>query len=157
EHVGSVTANDAPADFRAVNGHIVIAADALAPGDNVVAIEFRAGDGSLNRNDDFLYTLFVPARAHHAVPIFDQPDLKARFTLELTVPAEWQAVANGAEGSRQPAGDAVRVRYAETEPISTYLFAFAAGRFSVETVERGGREYRMFHRETDAAKVARNA
>ena len=34
--------------------------------------------------------------------------------------------------------------------------AFAAGKFSVETAERDGREFRMFHRETDAAKVARN-
>src|SRR6185369_13769821 len=33
---------------------------------------------------------------------------------------------------------------------------FAAGRFSVETAERNGRTFHMFHRETDAAKVARN-
>ena len=43
-----------------------------------------------------------------------------------------------------------------TQPISTYLFAFAAGKFSVEQAERNGRTFRMFHRETDAAKVARN-
>ena len=49
-------------------------------------IEFTAGDASLNRNDDFLYTLFVPARAHLAIPCFDQPDLKARWTLALDVP-----------------------------------------------------------------------
>src|SRR6185436_17821041 len=36
------------------------------------------------------------------------------------------------------------------------IFAFAAGRFSVETAERNGRQFRLFHRETDAAKVARN-
>ena len=48
------------------------------------------------------------------------------------------------------------MRFAETQPISTYLFAFAAGRFSVERAERNGRTFRMFHRETDAAKVARN-
>ena len=44
----------------------------------------------------------------------------------------------------------------ETQPLPTYLFAFAAGKFSVETAERDGRTFRMFHRETDAAKVARN-
>lgn len=156
DHVRHVAANGRPLDAAAADGHIVIPADALEPGENVIEIGFRAGDGPLNRNPDFLYSLFVPARAHHAVPILDQPDLKARFTLELTVPADWHAVANGAEIAREPAGDAVRIRYAETEPIPTYLFAFAAGRFLVETAERGGREYRMFHRETDAAKVARN-
>ena len=40
--------------------------------------------------------------------------------------------------------------------MSTYLFAFAAGRFQVEAAERNGRRFRMLHRETDAAKVARN-
>ena len=39
---------------------------------------------------------------------------------------------------------------------STYLFAFVTGQFSVETATRNGRELRLFHRETDAAKVARN-
>ena len=42
------------------------------------------------------------------------------------------------------------------KPLSTYLVGFAAGKFSVETAVRGGREFRMFHRETDPAKVARN-
>ena len=42
------------------------------------------------------------------------------------------------------------------QPIPTYLFAFAAGKFQVETGERNGRTFRMYHRETDAAKVARN-
>ena len=126
-------------------------------GENVVEIAFRAGDAPLNRNPDFLYTLFVPARAHLAFPCFDQPDLKARYTLELTVPADWQAVANGAEivarAVRRPART---IRYAETQPIPTYLFAFAAGQFQIETAERNGRTFRMFHRETDAKKVARN-
>ncbi len=68
-----------------------------APARNEIAIEFVAGDEALNRNDDFLYTLFVPARAQLAFPCFDQPDLKARYTLTLRVPDGWQAVANGGE------------------------------------------------------------
>ena len=53
-------------------------------------------------------------------------------------------------------GSAVTTRFAETEPLSTYLFSFVVGDFKVETAERNGRTFRMFHRETDAAKVARN-
>jgi aminopeptidase N len=48
------------------------------------------------------------------------------------------------------------VEFAETPPLPTYLFAFAAGKFSVETATRNGREFRMLHRETDGAKVVRN-
>src|SRR6202040_159108 len=104
------------------NGHIVIQASALRPGTNELEIAFRGGDASLNRNPDFMYTLFVPARAHLAFPCFDQPNLKARFTLDLTVPADWQTVSNAAEARRESTGDRVRIRYGETQPISTYLF-----------------------------------
>ena len=72
------------------------------------------------------------------------------------MPAGWQAVANGAETARREDGGTIHLTFAETEPLPTYLFAFAAGKFSVETAERDGRTFRMFHRETDAAKVARN-
>ena len=156
DHITSVTVAGRAASYRAANGHIVIAPRALAAGENVVEIAFRAGDAALNRNPDFLYSLFVPARAHLTFPCFDQPDLKARFTLALTAPGGWEAISNGAETARETAGDQLRVRFAETQPISTYLFAFAAGRFQIETAERNGRTFRMFHRETDAAKVARN-
>jgi aminopeptidase N len=103
-----------------------------------------------------MYTLFVPARAHLAFPCFDQPNLKARFALELEVPSVGKPSAMAPRRSMKPAGDRLRVRYAETQPIPTYLFAFAAGKFQIETAERNGRWYRMLHRETDARKVERN-
>jgi aminopeptidase N len=149
-----ISGQDAAAEF--VNGHIVIPANALGPGENAVEIEFLAGDNSLNRNREFLYTLFVPDRARFAFPCFDQPNLKARYSLTLDVPAAWEAVANGASLSREVGGDRAVIQFAETNPISTYLFSFAAGVFQVEETERGGRAMRMYHRETDADKVTRN-
>ncbi len=156
DHLTSVSVGGKSVTYRAVNDHIVIAASELAAGENVVQIAFRAGDAALNRNPEFLYSLFVPARAHLTFPCFDQPDIKARFTLELTAPDGWAAISNGAETSRESADGRFRVRFAETKPIPTYIFAFAAGRFQIEHAERNGRTYRMFHRETDAAKLARN-
>ena len=152
----SVEANGRETSVRQVNGHIIVPADALHEGENSLALEFNAGDGPLNRNDEFLYTIFVPARAHQAFPCFDQPDLKARWSLALDVPEGWQVLGNGAELERQNAGGRTRVRFAGTPPVSTYLFAFAAGKFAIEQAERNGRAFRMFHRETDSAKVARN-
>jgi aminopeptidase N len=143
-------------DFSMVNGHLIVPGDATAAGENEIEIEFLAGDEPLNRSADFLYSLFVPARAHLAFPCFDQPDLKARMTLTLEVPAAWEAVANGAEDRRTTSGDRLTVWFTETPPLPTYLFAFAAGKFRVERAERAGREFRMFHRETDDDKVARN-
>ena len=158
--VTAVRANGAAVGWTPRHDHVVVPAAALRPhAENRVELHFEAGDEALNRNDDFLYTLFVPDRAHFSLPLFDQPNLKARFELSLEAPAGWVAVANGAtvEGPDGAGSDGpVSWRFAETEPIPTYLFAFAAGRFEIETAERAGRRLRMFHRETDAAKVARN-
>jgi aminopeptidase N len=156
ERITSLKAGEEPVAFDFVDGHIIVPAASTKAGENAIRIEFLAGDESLNRNDEFLYTLFVPARARYAFPCFDQPSLKARYSLTLDVPAPWQVTANGAEIGRKTANGRAVVRFAETPPLSTYLFSFAAGRFQVETAERNGRTFRMFHRETDAAKVARN-
>ena len=153
--VGRVRVDGELRDVELRAGHVVI--PGVASGERAVEVEFVAGDGPLNRRDEFLYTLFVPDRAHEAFPSFDQPDLKARFRLELLIPAAWTAVANGEVLERAAAGRRMaRVRFAETEPIPTYLVSFAAGRFRVEEAVREGRRMRMLHRETDAEKVARN-
>ena len=159
--VTAVRANGAAVDWAPRHDHVVVPAAALHPdAPNRVELDFEAGDEALNRNDDFLYTLFVPDRAHFSLPLFDQPNLKARFELTLEAPPGWVAVANGEAveeaRDRDVSAGPVSWRFAETRPIPTYLFAFAAGRFQVETAERAGRRMRMFHRETDAAKVARN-
>jgi aminopeptidase N len=154
--ISSLSVNGRALEARVVDGHLMLPAASLQAGTNEVSLAFFAGDASLNRNPDFMYTLFVPARAHLAFPCFDQPDLKARWTLALDVPSGWEVLANGAETHRQEASGRLKVAFAETPPLPTYLFAFAAGKFSVETGERAGRTFRMFHRETDAAKVARN-
>ena len=156
EHVKAVDANGKPSAFAFVNGHIIVPAASLVAGANTVRITFNAGDASLNRSKDFLYTLFVPARARLALPVFDQPDLKGRWTMTLEHPAAWQSAANGAELTRTVSGARTTVTFAETQPLPTYLVAFIAGDFKIETAERNGRTFRMFHRETDAAKVARN-
>ena len=156
-HVHAVRVGGEAVDFRVRDEHVVVPAAAIAPGHNVVDVEFTAGDGSLNRQDDFLYTLFVPDRARVAFPLFDQPNLKARFRLRLDLPSGWRAVSNGPLAAHEARGDRARFVFAETAPISSYLFAFAAGEFQVEEAERGGRRMAMYHRETDRGRVERNA
>jgi len=154
--VGAVYANGQDVAWAPVEDHVVVPAASLRPGFNELDVRFDAGDEALNRNDDFLYALFVPDRAHFSLPVFDQPNLKAPVSWVLTVPGSWEAVANGVllESSGTP--ERKTLQFGDTEPLPTYLFAFAAGRFSVETEVVDGRIMRMFHRETDTAKVARN-
>jgi len=141
---------------RVTPGHVVIPRTALERGPNSVSLRFAAADEALNRQDEFLYALFVPDRASTAFPSFDQPDLKARWSLMLTVTEGWTTLGNGTLLSRNTVDGRSTYRFAETEPISTYLFTFAAGRFSTEEATLDGRAFTMVHRETDSAKVARN-
>ncbi|MBW3535396.1 MAG: hypothetical protein KY453_09310, partial [Gemmatimonadetes bacterium] len=158
ERVHEVLVNGAPVQWRAENDHVVVPSRSLREDqENLVTLSYAAGDEALNRSEDFLYTLFVPERARFSLPVFDQPDLKARWRLTLDVPEGWVAVANGAEvEAPDEPGAAGRYRFAATDPLPSYLFSFVAGRFEVEETERDGRPMRMYHRETDAGKVARN-
>jgi aminopeptidase N len=156
DKVSSLRANGQAVTVRSEHGHLIVPADSLTRGENVVEISFTAGDESLNRHDDFLYSLFVPARASHAFPCFDQPDIKASLSLSLEVPSTWAAVSNAAEIERHVSDDRTTVRFGQTLALPTYLFGFAAGTFSVERGERNGRTYQMYHRETDLDKVAAN-
>jgi aminopeptidase N len=154
--VRSVTVNGDSAGWQPVNDHMVIPASDLRDGYDEVVIAYTAGDEALNRNDDFLYTLFVPDRAHFTMPVFDQPNLKATVEWTLTVPEDWKAVANAPSLERMVANGRQQLTFVPTRPIPTYLFAFAAGRFMEEHATVDGRMMRMYHRETDSAKVARN-
>jgi aminopeptidase N len=156
KEVHSVKANGAPVEPLFANGHIVLPNDSIRPGRNEIEIEFNAGDSSLNRHDDYLYSLFVPDRASAAFPCFDQPDLKARYRLVIEIPAEWEVVANAPALSQEVADGRKLVRFSETKPLSTYFFSFAAGQFRVDETSWKGRNLRLFHRETDAGRVTHN-
>ncbi len=156
ENILGVQANGRPVRWRFSPDHIVLLSDSLRAGHNEISIEFIAGASPLNRHEDYLYTLFVPNRASAAFPCFDQPDLKARYSLALEVPAGWTAVANAPVQSDQVRGDRRLFRFEETKPLSTYLFAFAAGKFQIEESQWKGRQVRLFHRETDRKRVSRN-
>jgi aminopeptidase N len=139
---GIVINGEGRTHVRQVHNHLVIPKSALQSGKNVFEAEFTskvAATGTpltvyKDKTDgkEYYYTLVVPADAHRLFPCFDQPGLKAVYALQLQAPKDWVVVANGAgkPASRKPIGDARS--FEDTRPLSTYLFAFAAGPF-VET------------------------
>lgn len=154
EKIHSITVNGQACPTKFVADHIVIPRRLSQQGDNRVEIDFQAGDQSLNRRDDYLYTLFVPDRARTAFPCFDQPNLKGRFTLQLDIPSGWKAVTNSRALSSKQSGDTQQVTFAQTEPLSTYLFAFAAGDFQYQTYTEAGHQIGAYYRETDPSRIA---
>ena len=149
----SIKVNGQTIPVTFTNEHIIIDKKYLEKGINKIGIDFIAGNLSLNRNDDYLYTLLVPDRARTVFPVFDQPDLKATFTLTLSIPHAWKAVAN-APLQDIVASDAQKVyRFLESDTISTYLFSFVAGDFDLVTRTQAGMPMNFYHRETDSSKL----
>jgi len=138
--VMDLTINGVTLAARIENGHIELPANSISIGENSVSVDFTAPVAAAGKaitrfedkddNTEYLYTLFVPMDAEMAFPCFDQPDLKGRFRLELTAPENWTVISNTPIESRSPDASGKRVTvFSETRPISTYLFAFAAGPF----------------------------
>ena len=152
----SVTVNSRVYNTKPENGHIVIPAWYLYNGANKVDIDFYVGESSLNRKKDFLYTLLVPDRASTVFPCFDQPDMKAIFNLPLEVPKDWTAVTNSAAENAMQTDTSNIFMFGKTQPLSTYLFAFAAGKFDTISRTEYNRKIVLYHRESDLKKVERN-
>jgi aminopeptidase N len=140
DSVTNLNVNEHPLPVKSENGHIELPAMGLRSGDNVVGLDFTApiapAGKAITRYEDkddgseFIYTLFVPMDASMAFPCFDQPDLKGRFTLQLTAPTGWTVISNtNVQRNQSISGGATRHIFEETRPLSTYLFAFAAGPF----------------------------
>jgi aminopeptidase N len=156
DQVKTVKAAGVAMPYRFVNEHLVIDKKHLVKGTNSIAIEFTAGDLSLNRNENYLYTLFVPDRASTCFPLFDQPNLKASYEVTLITPKGWEGVSNGALREKHDENNKSVYVFEKTKPISSYLFAFAAGKFFKTTRLVNDRSMTMYYRETDSIKVNKN-
>lgn len=155
ECLKQVNVNGVSSAYTFKNEHLILPQQELKAGINEVNIHFVAGDQSLNRNDDFLYTLFVPERARTVFPCFDQPDLKAEFMLSLAIPADWLAVSNTDKIGEEMMTDGKKmIHFAPTKPLSTYLFSFVAGKWESQEYSDKGRTLTVYYRETDPKKVA---
>jgi aminopeptidase N len=146
--IGKLTINGQSAPTTIQNGHVELPGKLLKLGENVVEIDFTANVApagkAITRFEDkddgseYIYTLFVPMDADMAFPCFDQPDLKAKFRLAVTIALnstaqDWTVLSNTAGKvmmEEYAGGNGIRrIEFDETQPISTYLFAFAAGPF----------------------------
>jgi aminopeptidase N len=138
--VNSAQINGVTSPVVLENGHLELFQASLRKGENDVRIQFTApvatAGTAINRfkddddNSEYIYTLFVPMDASMAFPCFDQPDLKAKFKLNVTAPEDWTVISNApVENTAAVESGQLRTTFGETSPISTYLFAFAAGHF----------------------------
>ncbi len=147
DSLSQLSINGHEAGMQWVNEHLSLDPNFLLEGENKIEVDFISADYGLNRNDDFLYTLNVPDRASVVFPCFDQPDIKGVYEVDLQIPLEWESVSNGIKFEENKTNFKA-IHYSSTEPISTYLFCFATGKFKKEVATIGEHQMVFYHRET---------
>ena len=152
----SIKINNKASKVKHEKEHVIIDKKELSLGKNTVEIVFDAGETSLNRNDEFLYTLLVPDRASTLFPCFDQPDLKANYNLKITAPKEWEVLAGSFKESTKNTNGFTTHTFTTSDLMSTYLFSFVAGKFTEEVKNPGAFEMRFLYRENNKEKITKS-
>ena len=153
------TRHDVAVSLDAESERATLTLDAPLPvGEAVVSLRFR---GQLNdklrgfyrstfTDDDgaervIATTQFEATDARRAFPCWDEPDLKARFTVTLEIDDDLHAVSNASIVADEVLDGQRRVRFAETMTMSTYLVAFIVGPLEVtEPIDVQGTPVRIF-------------
>jgi len=145
----SATLNGSAVDVSNFDGESIFLTNLAA--DNTLVIEMdaeysKSGEG-LQRSVDpadgevYLYSQGETAHIRNMFACFDQPSLKATFTLTVTTPGHWQAVSNNPVESKTTKGELVEWKFITTPRIPTYLDALIAGPYSsVHDVYKGQTE-----------------
>ena len=156
--VHSIVLNGVAVDTAEADG-VRIQLDNLAA-DNVLTVvadaEYTNSGEGLHRFVDpvdgevYLYSQFEVPDSRRVFAVFEQPDLKARFTFTVTAPAEWVVVSNSPSPTPEvlPSTSSGRDgsaiwRFAPTQTVSSYITAIIAGPYTAVTSELTSRDGRI--------------
>ncbi len=124
----------------------------LKKGSNSVFVSFShpySNDGEglykyvdVKDKNTYLYTQFEPYRANRMFPCFDQPNLKARFTMKVQAPKAWEVVTSVREVETVEKENHQEWIFPQSERFSTYTFSLHAGDYQIweNVAEVNGRE-----------------
>ena len=135
ERVISATLNGTPVDTSAFDGQTIYLNNLQAENTLVVEVESlysKTGEGLQKSvdpadNETYLYSQGETAHIRKMYPCFDQPNLKATFTLSVLAPGHWEVVSNNPVAEVRPDGEAKFWQFTTTPRISTYITAMIAG------------------------------
>jgi aminopeptidase N len=99
--------------------------------------------------ETYVYAAMFLDEACSVYACFEQPDLKAPYTVRVTSDARWSVVANGAGTQVEPG----RWEFATTSPLATYFVGFAAGPYHRVGSEHDGIPLALYARASLAAEL----
>lgn len=110
-------------------------AKAIPKGKATIALSFTGKFGTHldglyrveSAGESYAFTQMEPIWTRRALPCFDEPAFKTPFDVTLVVPKQDRAIANTQELQRSEEGETTRIRFATTEPLPSYLLAWAVG------------------------------
>ncbi|MEU4196162.1 aminopeptidase N [Kribbella sp. NPDC026611] len=142
ERLISVELNGRQLDVAALDGGRFPLENLQSDNELVVSAEMRySADGeglqrSVDAADGRVYTYGMSSleSAPRYFPCFDQPDLKAPYSVTVRCPEDWVVMGNGAATRTAPG----EWTLAETKPLSTYFVTIVAGPFHQLRSEHDG-------------------
>jgi aminopeptidase N len=111
----------------------------------------RAVDPADGRH--YTYAMSFLDAAPRIFACFDQPDLKAPYTLHVRAPRDWVVVGNGRAEQVEPG----RWELATTRPLSTYFVTLVAGPYHLVADEHDGIRLGLSSRASLAEQLDRDA
>lgn len=161
--IKSVSVNGKRVQARYNDWFLTLAPQDLARGRNTVTVVYERlhstnGEG-LHRMVDpvdgrvYTYSHFEPAAAQQMFAVFDQPDLKATYSVTVTAPADWQVVTTTRETAIADAGANRRWTFKTTKKLSPYNFSLHAGPYKVWEDNSARYPMRLFARQSVASQV----
>lgn len=121
-------------------------AEAVGPGPVRLILTFS---GALNRQlrglyeahangEIYAFTQFEATDARRMFPCFDEPGMKAKFRLTVSIPSHLTALSNMPVVEEKNEGEMKRITFDETPLMSTYLLALAVARLESKEIEVAG-------------------
>src|SRR5581483_3860384 len=121
-------------------------AEAVGPGPVRLLLTFS---GALNRQlrglyeahangETYAFTQFEATDARRMFPCFDEPGMKAKFRLTVSIPSHLTALSNMPAIEEKNEGEMKRITFDETPLMSTYLLALAVARLESKEIEVAG-------------------
>ena len=131
----SATLNGSPVDTNGFDGQTIFLNNLQTENTLVIEVETsysKTGEGLQKSvdpvdNENYLYSQGETAHIRKMYPCFDQPNLKATFTLSVLAPQHWEVISNNPVAEVHQDGDAKFWKFTTTPRISTYITALVAG------------------------------
>lgn len=165
--IEQVLINDKVVETHYKRYFLTLAAQHFKAGKNTIKIAFNRpystnGTGFHRMKDDdddriYLFSDFQTYNANGMFPLFDQPDLKTHFTLDVIAPENWQLISTTRETRVTPLAGLHKSKkhwfFKQTPFISSYVFALHAGDFYQWEDDTGKVPLRLFARKSVAEDI----